>query len=307
MKIYTSTHDIPKNLEFGLTIGNFDGVHLGHQYLLKKVKAECEKNSWKMLLLTFTPHPLAVLQGKINFLVSDYSEKLNLLKEYGVDYIVELPFDRDLSMLEPGVFLSDYLVSQKNIKGVFLGHDFSFGANKKGNHDFVYDYFKNSDVKVETLENYREEGVTYSSTKVRELLANGEVDKVFEVLGRGYQMHGIVKKGHGRGKGLGFATANLSYPREKLIPMCGVYITDIRIGDKVFKSLTNVGNNPTFNIRESDVCVENHILDFDSDLYGEKINVTFYKKIRDEKAFSSPAELVEQIKKDVTVRKNFES
>ncbi len=306
MKIYKSTLDIPKDLDFGLTIGNFDGVHLGHQFLLKKVKEECERKKWKMLLLTFTPHPLAVLQGKSNFLVSDYSEKLDLLKEYGVDYIVELPFDRSLSMLEPGVFLEQYLVSQKNIKGVFLGHDFSFGANKKGNHDFVYNYFKNSNVAVETLDNFREEGVTYSSTKVRELLAGGEVDKVFEVLGRGYELQGIVKKGHGRGKGLGFATANLSYPREKLLPKSGVYITDVKIGDVSYKSLTNVGVNPTFEVRENEISVENHILNFDRDLYGEKIIVSFYKKIRDEKAFSSPTELVEQLKRDVDERAAFD-
>lgn len=304
MKIYKSTHDIPSDINFGLTIGNFDGVHLGHQFLLKKVKAECLRRSWKMLLLTFTPHPLAVLKGKVNFLVSDYNEKLTLLRDHGVDYIVELPFNRDLSMLEPDVFLTKYLVSQENIKGIFLGHDFSFGANKMGNHDFVYDYFKDSDVYVETLDNFKEDETTYSSTKVRNLLADGEVDKIYDLLGRNYQIQGIVKKGHGRGKGLGFATANLSYPREKQLPKRGVYITSIKIGDKVYKSLTNIGLNPTFEIRENELSVENHILNFDKDLYGEKVVVSFLMRVRDEKVFDSANELIKQVQSDISLRES---
>ena len=304
MKLYSSLKELPSDVEYGLTIGNFDGVHLGHQYLIGEIKKKCEERGLAPLLLTFTPHPLAVLKGKKNFLVSDYNEKLSLLSKYGFEYIVELPFDRDFSNLSPDDFLKNY-ISNKNIKSIFLGHDFSFGANKVGNHDYVYNYFKNSDVTVDTLEQFKCSNRSYSSTKVRELLSTGNVSEIPSVLGRHYVIQGHVKKGDGRGKGLGFATANIDFPGEKHLPKRGVYITQTFIDDNRYKSLTNIGHNPTFKLREDEIFVETHILNYERNLYGEKINIEFLDKIRDEIKFENAEDLIKQISQDVKARLDF--
>lgn len=295
--------EIVKNSNVGVVIGNFDGVHLGHQKLIKEVLKDCKKEELELLLITFRPHPKQTLKALKKFLINSYDERAELLDSCGMFYFYEIPFTRDLSMLPPKDFLDKYILPLKNIKKIFLGHDFSFGVNKTGNHDFVREYFSNSkDVDVIVLNKYELNETLVSSSKVRESLSSGRVEDARMLLGREYFITGRVIRGIGRGKKIGFPTANIDFLENILIPQNGVYSTKVRYKDKIYDSITNVGVNPTFNDVKH-IGIETHILNFDQDIYGENLRVYFDHKIRDEKKFNSVEELVFQIKMDIEMRK----
>lgn len=288
-----------------LTVGNFDGVHRGHREFFRVIKEEAELHQAKMLVITFAPHPLQVLQGKDHFLINTFVERKEFLRAAGVDYLWEVAFTRDFSSLDPGEFIDKFILSFKNVKKIFLGHDFSFGANKKGDFKFAKDYCRNHNLELTLQDEYKFEHDKVSSTTIRKAIENGDMVLAKELLGRRYFLNGHVIRGAGRGRKIGFPTANISVNTELLLPQPGVYITKAMINGMSYFSVTNIGKNPTF-IEEGSLSVETHLLDFNQDIYGEQVKVSFFHKIRNEIKFKSVNELIEQINKDVmSVRKFF--
>lgn len=308
MKIFNNFEQLKSEIshsELNVTIGNFDGVHLGHQDFLAYIKKESDKLKREMVVVTFVPHPSFVLKGRTNFLINTYSERRQLLKNLGVDILIELDFNRDFSTLTPESFLHNYLFSLNSIKKIYLGHDFQFGANKTGNFELAKKEAQKFGVDLILYSEFKLSNEKISSTEIRALINSGTFEKVTNLLGRDFYLSGRVIKGQGRGRQIGFPTANLGYDKDSIIPSKGVYITKTTIADLVYESVTNVGVNPTFNTGY-DIHIETHILGFSRDIYGDEIKVSFLKKLRDEKKFSSVNELVNQITSDVLdVKKHF--
>lgn len=297
MKLIKDINEITGDKNITLTLGNFDGVHLGHQKVIEYIVKKSKEESGESLIVTFVPHPLLILRPQQNFQICPYDERRKYIKELGVDYILEIDFTRDLSLLGPGDFLEKYIVHNK-VKNVFLGHDFSFGANKQGNYDFVKSYLTPKKINVYSLDEFNFFGSRVSSTQIRNLVKGGDVLAASKLLGRNFSMHGRIKKGLQRGAQLGFPTANLDYDEVHIVPKEGVYITKTKCRDKEYLSVTNIGVNPTFGDVKN-LQVETHIMDFDKDIYGEEIQVEFVKRLRDEKRFTSIDELKLQIALDV--------
>lgn len=287
-----------------VTIGNFDGVHLGHREFLSHIKKDCVRDHAKFVVVTFVPHPLQILKAQTGFLINTYLERRELLSECGVDYLLEINFTRDFSTLSPENFLEKYIFSFGGISKIYLGHDFAFGANKSGDFHVAKSFCDSRKTSLILQQEFKVKSSTVSSTEVRGAIQSGNIERANELLGRNYFLSGRVIKGEGRGKKIGFPTANLGYDKELIIPAKGVYVTQVKIKDMVYNSVTNIGVNPTFNTGY-DVHVESHLLDFIHDIYGEEIRVSFIKKLRDEKKFPSVNDLVAQIESDVNQTRNY--
>lgn len=280
-----------------VTIGNFDGVHVGHREFLKIVKDKAKSNNAYFLVITFVPHPLQILKAMKGFLINTYQEKAELLESVGVDYILEIDFTRDFSTLSPEAFLNEYVLKIKNLKEIFLGHDFAFGANKSGDFKIAKEFCESKGIALTLQSEYKVLGDSVSSSVIRNEIILGDMGKVSSMLGRTYFLSGRVIKGEGRGKKIGYPTANLGYDQGLIIPGKGVYITYTDVDNMRYHSVTNVGSNPTFNTGY-EIHVETHLLDFTQDIYGESIKVEFIKKIRDEKKFNNVNDLIKQIEVD---------
>lgn len=281
-----------------ITIGNFDGVHLGHRDFLNTIKKDCQKTKAKLLVVTFVPHPSQILRPKSCFLINSYSERRELLESCGVDYLFEIDFDRDFSTLSPESFLDKFIFSHKNIFKIFLGYDFSFGANKSGTHSLVKKICEKKNINLILQSEFKLDGIQISSTTVRKFIQEGDVENSNKLLGRKFFLSGRVIKGQGRGRQIGFPTANMEFSRESVIPSLGVYITETSIGGMNYHSVTNIGNNPTFN-SGNEIHLETHLLNFSRDIYGEVVRVSFIKKLRNEVKFKSVNELIFQINSDL--------
>lgn len=309
MKVLQSLHDIPlvngKRPEIGLTIGNFDGVHVGHRELLKKIRSDCQKKGIHFTVVTFIPHPQKILQPeKENFLISSYEQRRSLLKTLGVDYLVELKFTRDFSTLLPSQFLEKHLLHYSGLRHFYLGYDFAFGANKEGTYDLVRAICAPRGIEVELQPKFEKNGRVVSSSLIREYLVTGRIDEVDEILARPFHLEGLVVKGEGRGKKIGFPTANIQASPDLIFPEKGVYVTRTIYNGMIFNSVTNIGNNPTFK-DTNQLHVETNLFDFETDIYGEVIDIQFLHKIRNEKKFSTVNDLISQIKSDVEFAKSF--
>ncbi len=290
--------------KINVTIGNFDGVHLGHREFLAHIKKDSVQDHAKFVVVTFVPHPLQILKSHTGFLINTYAERRELLAECGVDYLLEIDFTRDFSTLSPEAFLDKFIFSFDGIAKIYLGHDFAFGANKSGDFHVAKTFCDSRKTSLILQQEFKVKSSPVSSTEVRTAIQSGSIEKASELLGRNYFLSGRVIKGEGRGKKIGFPTANLGYDKELIIPAKGVYITQVKIKDMVYNSVTNIGVNPTFNTGY-DVHVESHLLDFTHDIYGEEIRVSFIKKLRDEKKFPSVNDLVVQIKADADLARDY--
>ena len=308
MTVYENINDLNDSIDdenLSLTIGNFDGVHLGHQQLISDVLKHCEKNNESLAIMTFTPHPRMVLRGDNGFLINEFPERRELLVNAGAGKIVELHFDRDFSNLTPEEFLEKFIFNIKNLKTIFLGHDFAFGANKSGSYDLVKQLASKKGIAVFLESEFSPgDGQQVSSTQVRNAILSSEMKLASQLLGREFQISGRVVKGQGRGKTIGFPTANLMVDPCRIIPKHGVYATQVTINNLVFNSITNVGVNPTFK-DDKQAIVETFIFDFDQDIYGDVLKVKFFDFIRPEKKFNSVNELIAQITVDVEKSKKY--
>jgi len=231
-----SLKDLPQEHNYALAIGNFDGIHLGHQFVLNNLVEKSNKRNLKSILLTFNPHPREILNPSDFKLISSYEEKRKVIESLKMDYYIELAFNRDFSTLSPQEFLSEYIFVGKNLEFILLGHDFSFGSNKTGGKKELEEYISSQNLKVEVQSSTSRKvnEVAISSTQIRELISSGNIKKVGQLLGRKFSLSGIIVKGDGRGRKIGFPTANIELPENQLIPENGVYISKVRCTDRTY-------------------------------------------------------------------------
>ncbi len=279
-----------------VAVGNFDGVHKGHQALVKKAKEFAKKDGLLCIALTFHPHPLKVFGREKRLIITHLEEKVRLLKAYGADRVYVLKFDSELSNMAPETFVEEVLHKRLNCKALVVGQNFKFGRERSGNVEtlkrlstrYGFTFFAHPQVLVD--------GVPVSSTRVRRLVREGKVEEAARLLGRPYKVEGEVVKGKGRGKGLGFPTANVE-PFNEVIPKNGVYAALVDLDSSLHKAVVNIGLKPTFG--EEDYTIEAHILDFERDLYGKRVGIHFAFRLRAEKKFDNIEQLREAIGKDV--------
>ena len=304
MKIINGIEEISKSERLVLTMGMFDGVHKGHQTIIEKLnEIACIENG-NSALLTFYPHPRMVLQPDSDFkLLTTLEEKIELLKDYGLDYLIIQPFDFEFSRISPVSFVRDTLVNQLNIHTLVVGHDHHFGRNRSGDFAQLQELADLYHFKTLQLSAILEDEKPISSTKIREALCSGNIPYVNEALNHSYCISGEVIHGDKIGRTLGFPTINLKLNSDKLIPKDGVYGVDLMINNKSFIGLMNIGVRPT--IEGKNQRIEIYILDFNDCLYGESVSVNILCRIRNEQKFEDLNSLKNQIQKDVSFFKEF--
>ncbi|HEV8716869.1 MAG TPA: bifunctional riboflavin kinase/FAD synthetase, partial [Candidatus Binatia bacterium] len=279
-----------------VTLGNFDGIHLGHQAILTRVVQEARARQGTSLVVTFHPHPLAVLRpGRPFSLILSLREKLRILASLGVQGVLLQHFTLPFSHLTPEEFVQRYLVEAIGVEKIVVGHNVSFGRNRAGRAETLERLGRVYGFAVEIIGPVLVEGREVSSTAVRTLLSAGEMREVTRLLGRPYTVSGRVEKGFQRGRGLGFPTANLRPRADVLLPN-GVYAVIVTVGEREIPGVANVGVNPTFG--ENKRTIEAHLFDFSADLYGQRLCVGFIEHLRGERKFPSVPELVRQIQED---------
>jgi len=280
-----------------LTIGFFDGVHLGHKYLISQLKEHARQQNLLIGVITFRQHPQEVLspQSKLPFL-TDLSQRADLLKNEGIEAIITLSFTHELAQLSARQFLS-LLMKYIRMRGLVIGYDFALGRNKEGNTDALRALGQEMGFSVTVVPPVVIDGEVVSSTAIRKALADGDMRKVQDLIGRPFSFHGRVITGAGRGMGLGFPTANLDIDPEQALPAEGVYATWTYIDDKAYQSVTNIGYHPTFG--DGERTVEVYLLDYHSDLYEYELKIDIIERLRGEKKFNTVEELKKQITKDV--------
>lgn len=290
------TENIPKNIV--MAIGIFDGVHLGHQEILRQVRMRAEKFSTFSLLMTFEPHPEKVLRG-IETLknITPFREKLKLLHGK-VDGVLCIDFTRGFSRQRPEEFVKNYIAIPLKPKEVFVGRNFRFGGYAEGTTETLVALGEKFGFDVTIIEPIRIGGQVVSSSRIRELVSSGDMEGANRLLGRNFYMKGIVVRGKQRN--IGFPTANLMTEWE-LLPANGIYAAYAKFNGETFRSVVNIGNAPTFG--ENELTIEAHLLDFNQDIYGRELTLEFLKKIREEIKFNNIEELKEQIKKDIDIVK----
>jgi len=280
-----------------LTIGVFDGVHLGHKYLISQLKEYAKQQNLLTGVVTFRQHPQEVLfpQTKLPFL-TDLTERTNLLKSEGVEAIITLSFTHELAHLSAHQFVS-LLKKYLRMRGVVIGPDFALGRDREGNTNSLYTLGQDMNFSVTVIPPIVINGEVVSSTAIRKALADGDMKKVHNLVGRPFSLHGHVITGAGRGIELGFPTANLDIDLEQALPTDGVYATWAYINGKAYQSMTNIGTRPTFG--GSKRMVEVYLLDYHSDLYGHELKIDIIERLRGEKQFDTPQQLKKQITEDI--------
>lgn len=290
------------NHDLVVTMGNFDGVHLGHQNLLKQIKGQFPK--LKLLVITFRPHPIFIINSNLNeHLLQSYQQKLKSLTIAGVDYILELPFSEELRSLTANEYVKRYLLEIQKMQAFCMGHDFALGKDKSGSRAVVQKELSANNVTCYECSAYFIDDMPVSSSRIRNLIKNGDIEQSNKLLGKNHRIHGEVISGKKLGRDLGFPTANIKLDSEIFLPRLGVYKVNVHIDDNDYCGVLNIGKNPTVDKDES-IKVECHILDFKQDIYGMEIEVDFLKRVRDEMKFANTQDLVTQIKKDIEYCRN---
>jgi riboflavin kinase / FMN adenylyltransferase len=281
-----------------VTIGNFDGVHLSHQFICRKLADEAREAGAKSLVITFDPHPKMILHPDIRpfYLITTLDEKLKLLEDCGVDGTLVIPFSSEYSKITAEQFVFGFLGQKLAVKKVIVGHDYTFGRGKQGNSDYLISAGTKLGFAVEVIDAVKVETDIISSTLIRNLILQGKVNSVFKFMGRWYNISGIVVSGRGRGTGLGFPTANLA-PERELLPPPGIYAAFAELEGKRYMAALNIGAKPTFDDYTS--TFEAYLFDFTGDLHGKRMNILFVEKLRDIVKFDGPEMLKQQIAADV--------
>ncbi|GHU96400.1 riboflavin biosynthesis protein [Deltaproteobacteria bacterium] len=295
MLIASSLEALPSFSGAGVTIGNFDGVHIGHQTLVRRTLDICREDGLHCVLITFTPHPRSVLAPHRHVPLGSRARCMELLAELGVKTVLELSFTRELANMSPEEFARRWLVPL-SVRRLAVGYDFSLGKNRGGSFVVLRSLGLDLGFLVEQLPPVILDGAVVSSTRLRDMIGSGDVRRAARLLGRFYGFSGEVTHGAGRGGGLGFSTANLTRP-DVLLPACGVYAAFLWVGTQRFKAVTNVGRRPTFG--GGDVIVESFLPDASENLYGQCVRLEFVARLRDERHFDSAQALKQQIDRDV--------
>lgn len=300
LKIY---NDIPENSGLFsnpvVTIGNFDGVHTGHRKIINKLISSAEEHNGVPIVITFRNHPRTLFHPEsVCRMITTIEEKQQALHDLGVNNIIMLNFTQEFAGLTADQFYSDLLIEKLKIKEIVIGYDHAFGKDRQGNIDYLLKLSEKTGIIVNRVEEEICDDEVISSTFLRDEIDNGNMKMVTRLLGRRYTLSGKVVKGAGRGKGLGYPTANiLPDHADKIVPGNGIYAASVTFKDNtVFHGMLNIGYNPTFNGKEKSI--EINIFDFNKDIYNEIVTLEFYDKVRDEVKFDSADLLIDQIKAD---------
>ncbi len=300
MTVYWDIQGVEHSANNVITVGTFDGIHLGHQFIIERLQARANALGATTSVITFDPHPQLVLRptGKPEIkILTTTDEKIEIFEDLGLDKLFVLKFTREFANTSSEEFVREILHTRIGFKEIVLGHDHGFGKNREGDVQTLLALSQELGFHVTQLPAFTLNGTRISSTKIRQALLDGDVAAATRYLGRPYRLSGRVVRGDGRGKGLCFPTANLAptFP-DKLVPRDGVYAVRIHLRDEQFQGMMNIGVRPTFgNSRHT---LEVHIFEFDGDLYGEEVTVEFVERIRDEIPFSDSEKLVNQLIKD---------
>jgi riboflavin kinase / FMN adenylyltransferase len=289
-----------------MALGYFDGVHLGHQQVIKTAKQIADEKGYKSAVMTFDPHPSVVLGRKekhVHF-ITPLKEKERLIAELGIDYLYVVEFTPKFAELLPQQFVDQYIIDF-HVKHVVAGFDFTYGRLGKGTMETLPFHSRGqfSQTVVPKL-SFQEEKI--SSTYIRQLLKNGDVDQLPSLLGRFYEIKGIVIDGEKRGRTIGFPTANIEPIDDYLLPALGVYVVKIQIDGQTYEGVCNIGYKPTFHQTQADrPNIEVHIFDFTKEIYGETVTLEWHKRLRSEKKFAKIDELIAQIQRDKEAARNY--
>jgi riboflavin kinase/FMN adenylyltransferase len=301
MKIYRKIEEIHLENQTVVTVGSFDGIHLGHQEILKELNRQAREDCDCLeILITFDPHPKEVLgksQNHIIEVLTPLEEKLKILKDLGLPAVLIIPFTREFSQTNYRDFVKELLVDKLHIKKMVVGYDHTFGKNREGHPAQLKQLGKEFGFSVTVLDPYYLDGKIVNSSTIRSLFKKGDVESAQKLLGRPYSLSGIVEEGDGRGRELGYPTANLALKNShKLIPHKGVYAVDVQYNSNSYKGMMNIGNRPTFNF--DPLTLEVHIFNFSGSIYGSDLKVFFKKFIREEIKFENAEALKKQMLSD---------
>ena len=305
MKIFQKTSSFSSEEKTFVTIGTFDGVHFGHQKIIEKLVSEAKKAQKKSVLLTFFPHPRMVLQKDASIeLINTIEERAFLLEKTGLDYLIIHPFSRAFSRTTALEFVRDILVNQLNISKLIIGYDHHFGKNREGNITQLTEYSHLYDFKVKEIPAQDIDDVSVSSTKIRRALHSGNLKTANNYLGYNFMLNGNVVNGKKLGGKIGYPTANIDVKETyKLIPKTGVYVVKSMIAEEIVFGMMNIGNRPTINGNHQ--TIEVHFFDFNKDLYHQNLTIELLYFLRDEQKFDSLELLIDQLKKDESIARDY--
>lgn len=286
-----------------LTIGTFDGVHLGHRKIIDELCNRAKALNGESVIFTFDPHPRKVVAPGENSLrlLTTLEEKITLLEQSGIDHLIIYPFTKEFSQLTYEEFVEQVLVNQIHVKFLVVGYDHKFGKDRKGDYEFLKNCASRFDFQIEKMDVLLMNEAHISSTRIREAIQHGDFDTANAFLGYPFTLHGTVVEGQKLGRRIQFPTANIeASDPDKIIPGYGVYAVKVKVNQQEFNGMLNIGSRPTVNHNADNRSIEVHILDFEADIYGKTIELVFYKKLREEQKFSSLEALKEQLAKDKT-------
>ena len=305
MNVFHSIQDFKSSEKTIVTLGTFDGMHIGHRAILNKLKFQKNNSGFKTLVLTFFPHPRMILKTDHKILLlNTIEERVQLINNFGIDYLVVQEFTQEFADLSAEEFVKNILVDQFNIAKIVIGHDHHFGKNRSANiHDLI-EFGKKYHFDVEQISAEELDHVSISSTKIRKALTQGNVSLAKDYLGYPYMISGKVVQGKQLGRTIGFPTANIHLEEDyKLVPAIGVYVVGVTVREKEYYGMLSIGTNPTVGGLEK--TIEVHIFGFNDDIYNEEITVHFLTKIRDEQKFASVDLLIEALKDDERFSKEY--
>lgn len=306
MKLYRSFRNISTIKNSVVSVGMFDGVHLGHSSVINRVIAIAKEKKIKSIIITFSNSPASYFSKDIiDLQITNSKEKIELFKKTELDYLFVLEFNEYIANLIPSRFINEILISVFKVNYIVFGYDNHFGKNREGTYEYINDNFK--DIKAELIIASKEDKKTISSTRIKEAILNGDIINSNKLLGHTFTISGKVVKGMQLGRKLGFPTANIAYDSlEKIIPKNGVYYTITKIKDKEHVSITNIGTKPSVQ-KSSTISIETHILDYKQSIYGQNISINFYDRIRNEIKFNKIQDLIDQITKDIEIVRKLNS
>ena len=298
MKIHNRIETLEKLQNAVVTSGTFDGVHFGHQKILKRVVEVAKLSKGESVVITFWPHPRFIINPEDSFkLLNSFEEKAERIEKFGIDHLVKISFTREFSELSSLDFIQKILIDALGTKHLVIGYDHRFGKNREGGFDYLKEKQGSLGFRIEEIPKQDIDEIAVSSTKIRNALDNGELNLVSKYLTYNYSLTGIIVKGDQIGRTLGYPTANVKVLfSEKLIPGKGIYATKVLLRNIEYPSVTSIGIRPTFDGK--DLRIEVHIFDFDRNIYGEEIKLEFVEYLRDEMKFEDANQLIDQMKKD---------
>jgi riboflavin kinase/FMN adenylyltransferase len=298
MQIFDDVSKVKRDKNTIVTLGTFDGVHLGHKKIIDKVVEKAASFNGRSFIITFYPHPRKVVSSGEIKILSDPEEKAQLFEEYGIDNLLVINFTKEFSQLTSEEFLNRYIINGTGVREFVIGYDHHFGKGRGGNETTLREIGRESGFNVTAVDEVKIDMVTVSSSRIRKALEAGDINRVTNFLGRFYSFSGTVVEGDKRGRTLGFPTANIRLnDADKMLPALGIYLVEFYVHGSKHYGLLSVGKRPTF-YDSGSITPEVYIYNFNEDIYGEKVTVNIIKKLRDEEKFSSAEELIAQMNKD---------